>query len=391
MRDLIRRRVPRATASSARNTAATDLDAELVWVLDPIDGTKSFITGRPLFGTLIALLPGGGPVLGIIDQSILRRALAGRRRRAVDPQRPADRRAPLRRAGAGGAVRHQPAHVRRRRAARGLSAGRGPGPAADVRRRLLRLRAAGDGLCRPRRRGRPRALRLHGAGPGDRGRRRPADRLGRAAADPGFRRRGDRRRRRRAPTRRRASLLNLSAERHMPKLHRRRRSGCQAIAAAQPIAWKGSRMLLSPSPAPRRRRRCGRPCRALAAGAGRRAAHGHRRCTAISNTPPGFTHFDYVDPNAPKGGSMALSAVGTFDSINPFILRGTPAPGSALVVRDADHAVAGRAVLRVRADRPDHRGRPTIARWVSTSCILRRAGTTASRSRPRTSSSASRP
>jgi inositol-phosphate phosphatase/L-galactose 1-phosphate phosphatase/histidinol-phosphatase len=40
-------------------------------VLDPIDGTKSFITGRPLFGTLIALAHAGRPVLGVIDQSIL--------------------------------------------------------------------------------------------------------------------------------------------------------------------------------------------------------------------------------------------------------------------------------------------------------------------------------
>lgn len=47
------------------------LDAEFVWVLDPIDGTKSFITGRPLFGTLIALAHRGRPVLGVIDQSIL--------------------------------------------------------------------------------------------------------------------------------------------------------------------------------------------------------------------------------------------------------------------------------------------------------------------------------
>lgn len=45
--------------------------AELVWVLDPIDGTKAFITGKPLFGTLIALLHRGRPVLGIIDQPIL--------------------------------------------------------------------------------------------------------------------------------------------------------------------------------------------------------------------------------------------------------------------------------------------------------------------------------
>lgn len=46
-------------------------DAEFVWVLDPIDGTKSFITGRPLFGTLIALCHHGKPVLGIIDHPAL--------------------------------------------------------------------------------------------------------------------------------------------------------------------------------------------------------------------------------------------------------------------------------------------------------------------------------
>lgn len=37
------------------------------WVLDPIDGTRSFITGMPLFGTLIALLQEGRPILGVID------------------------------------------------------------------------------------------------------------------------------------------------------------------------------------------------------------------------------------------------------------------------------------------------------------------------------------
>lgn len=46
-------------------------DAELVWILDPIDGTKSFITGRPTFGTLIALLRQGRPVLGVIDHPAL--------------------------------------------------------------------------------------------------------------------------------------------------------------------------------------------------------------------------------------------------------------------------------------------------------------------------------
>lgn len=43
-------------------------DAEFVWVLDPIDGTKSFITGKPVFGTLIALLHNGEPVLGVLNQ-----------------------------------------------------------------------------------------------------------------------------------------------------------------------------------------------------------------------------------------------------------------------------------------------------------------------------------
>ena len=46
-------------------------EAEHVWVLDPIDGTKRFITGNPLFGTLIALLRRGAPVLGVIDMPAL--------------------------------------------------------------------------------------------------------------------------------------------------------------------------------------------------------------------------------------------------------------------------------------------------------------------------------
>lgn len=45
--------------------------ASHVWVIDPIDGTRAFITGRPLFGTLIALLRDGAPVLGIIDQPVI--------------------------------------------------------------------------------------------------------------------------------------------------------------------------------------------------------------------------------------------------------------------------------------------------------------------------------
>ncbi len=54
-----------------------NLDAEYVWIIDPIDGTKAFVTGKPLFGTLIALCKNGSPVLGIIDQPILKERWIG--------------------------------------------------------------------------------------------------------------------------------------------------------------------------------------------------------------------------------------------------------------------------------------------------------------------------
>lgn len=48
-----------------------------VWVLDPIDGTRAFITGRPSFATLIALFYDGQPVLGVIDQPFTRERWIG--------------------------------------------------------------------------------------------------------------------------------------------------------------------------------------------------------------------------------------------------------------------------------------------------------------------------
>ena len=47
------------------------LEAARVWVLDPIDGTRSFITGSPLWGTLIGLWEGGRVALGLIDMPVL--------------------------------------------------------------------------------------------------------------------------------------------------------------------------------------------------------------------------------------------------------------------------------------------------------------------------------
>jgi len=54
-----------------------DGESGLTWVLDPIDGTKSFVIGRPTFGTLIALCENGAPKLGVIDQAILKERWVG--------------------------------------------------------------------------------------------------------------------------------------------------------------------------------------------------------------------------------------------------------------------------------------------------------------------------
>jgi myo-inositol-1(or 4)-monophosphatase len=52
-------------------------DAEYQWILDPIDGTKSFICGTVTFGTLIALTFKGNPILGVINQPVLKEFLTG--------------------------------------------------------------------------------------------------------------------------------------------------------------------------------------------------------------------------------------------------------------------------------------------------------------------------
>jgi inositol-phosphate phosphatase/L-galactose 1-phosphate phosphatase/histidinol-phosphatase len=70
MRRLIEERFPEHGIIGEEH-GRTRADAEYVWVLDPIDGTKSFISGIPLFGTLIALVRRGRPVIGVIDQPIL--------------------------------------------------------------------------------------------------------------------------------------------------------------------------------------------------------------------------------------------------------------------------------------------------------------------------------
>lgn len=47
--------------------------------------------------------------------------------------------------------------------------------------------------------------------------------------------------------------------------------------------------------------------------------------------PADFTHFDYVNPDAPKGGDVTMAATGTFDNLNPFVLKGVSASGAGLI------------------------------------------------------------
>lgn len=76
MRTMITQRFP-AHGILGEEFGATHTDAEWVWVLDPVDGTKSFATACPLFGTLIALLHRGQPVLGAIHQPVLGQLVIG--------------------------------------------------------------------------------------------------------------------------------------------------------------------------------------------------------------------------------------------------------------------------------------------------------------------------
>ena len=61
-----------------------------------------------------------------------------------------------------------------------------------------------------------------------------------------------------------------------------------------------------------------------------RAIHGNSLLGDLKY-PPDFTHFDYVNPDAPKGGEVRLATIGSFDSLHPFILKGDVAAGIGLV------------------------------------------------------------
>lgn len=76
MRDLIGKHHP-SHGIIGEEFGNLNAGAEYVWILDPIDGTKSFVAGVPLFGVLIGLLHGGRPVAGCIYQPILEEMCLG--------------------------------------------------------------------------------------------------------------------------------------------------------------------------------------------------------------------------------------------------------------------------------------------------------------------------
>ena len=69
-----------------------------------------------------------------------------------------------------------------------------------------------------------------------------------------------------------------------------------------------------------------KPAAPQAAGAKTSTAHGFSMYGDLKY-PAGFPHFQYVNPEAPKGGDVKLAAIGTFDTLNPFVLKGVPAVG----------------------------------------------------------------
>ena len=103
----------------------------------------------------------------------------------------------------------------------------------------------------------------------------------------------------------------------------------------------------------RARPRCGR------AGA-RHRLHG------APKQPPGFTHFPYVNPDAPKGGRLTLSALGSFDSLNPLIVSGVPANGirdfviESLMARRLDEPFTLYGLIAETVEVPDDRASITF-------------------------------
>ena len=114
-----------------------------------------------------------------------------------------------------------------------------------------------------------------------------------------------------------------------------------------------------------------------AAPSGRAAEDGHAgHGVAMHGAPkygPGFTHFDYVNTDAPKGGHVRLSRTGTYDSLNPFILKGVSAvflglTFESLMASSSDEAFSQYGLIAGKVEFPADRSSVTFtlrdeARW----------------------------
>ena len=79
LRDMIRERYPRHAIRGEE--FGVEGRGDFSWIIDPIDGTKSYVSGFPLFGSLIALLSGDAPVLGVLEAPALAERWVGLRGR----------------------------------------------------------------------------------------------------------------------------------------------------------------------------------------------------------------------------------------------------------------------------------------------------------------------
>jgi microcin C transport system substrate-binding protein len=98
---------------------------------------------------------------------------------------------------------------------------------------------------------------------------------------------------------------------------------------------------------------------AAAAGAKATVSHGISMYGDLKY-PPGFAHLDHANPSAPKGGDVKLAAIGTFDSLNPFILRGVPAAGigeifETLMYQSGDEPFAQYGLIAETIEVPEDR------------------------------------
>ena len=96
-----------------------------------------------------------------------------------------------------------------------------------------------------------------------------------------------------------------------------------------------------------------------ASGPDARPAHGFSMYGDLRYGPR-FPHFAYVDPRAPKGGTVTLSAIGTYDTLNPYTLKGVPAAGTGqvfdtLMVQSADEPFSQYGLVAETVETPDDR------------------------------------